>query len=401
MRIAILAGSVTRTQAGAAHALVELANGLARLPRLSVYVYAYECDRDWLLPAVNVVTYRAPQRRKVVWRFRHLTAVADAAAEMRRHPLPPIDLCYSPTIVLPMAFRHVYPDVPIVSHTGAVLTRRERREDAGKNFTWYVAADALLGERIERRTYREPNWAHVVSTGLVARQREAYFGLPERFFHVCPLGLNAQRFTRSAGYANMRAQYGIPESAVVAITVSRLVRWKNTEAVVHALARCRRNDAYLFVVGDGEEREPLARLARDLGIADRVRFVGHADPAPFYASSDVFVLPSLIESFGLVYGEAMLMGLPCIGMRNNPPSVLSTAEDVIEDGTTGFCVSDLDELVQRLDLLTTDADRRREMGQKSFELARARYVSEHYVNFVLALAQRQFGIEMPSLALAG
>ena len=77
-------------------------------------------------------------------------------------------------------------------------------------------------------------------------------------------------------------------------------------------------------------------------------------PADPMRPHSAFVLPSLIESFGLVYAEAMLMGLPCIGMKNNPPVVLSSSEDVIMNGRSGYVISDVDELVQRLDTLIED-----------------------------------------------
>jgi glycosyltransferase involved in cell wall biosynthesis len=397
VNIIILAGSVQRTQAGGAHAAVELANRMARVPSIQTYLYTSDFERGTLDPAIKIVRYEPPRRMRVLWRFKHLAAVAHHAAEMRRHPLPPMDMCYSTNIVLPLAFRRVHPHTHVVSHTGAVLTKRERQEELHGKYQWCTAVDANLVDRIERKTYRQPNWDHVVSTNLVAREREKYFGLPHGFFKICPLGVSVERFGRGARYPDMRAAHNIPKSATVLVTVARLVQWKNIQLVLRALAKCRRKDVYLFVVGDGDQREPLARLARLLDVEDRVRFVGHSqEPAAFYAASDIFVLPSLIESFGLVYAEAMLMGLPCIGMRNNPPAVLSSSEDVIMHGRTGYVISDVDEMVQKLDTLIEDEQLRREMGRNGYELARARYSGEHYMEFVLSLAQSQ--AERQSLA---
>ncbi len=73
------------------------------------------------------------------------------------------------------------------------------------------------------------------------------------------------------------------------------------------------------------------------------------------------------------------MGLPCIGLRSSPPDVLSSAEEVIQDGVGGFCVSTEAELCARIDLLARDASLRRRMGDAALRRARASYTTDQYV----------------------
>jgi hypothetical protein len=71
-----------------------------------------------------------------------------------------------------------------------------------------------------------------------------------------------------------------------------------------------------LVIGDGPEREPLERLAVELGVAERVEFAGQLDPEAALARSReawLFVLPSTEEAFGVAYIEAMAAGIPAIG----------------------------------------------------------------------------------------
>jgi phosphatidylinositol alpha-1,6-mannosyltransferase len=78
-------------------------------------------------------------------------------------------------------------------------------------------------------------------------------------------------------------------------------------------------------------------LAIGLGVADRVWFAGAVDDSTLqriYRDSDLFVLPSTGEGFGLVYAEAMAHGLPCIGARG------CGSEDAIIEGTTGRFVDE-------------------------------------------------------------
>jgi len=394
MNVLVLAGSVAHTEAGAAHAALDLANTLAQNGALQVHLFTHGFDRVSVAPSIKILQYPPPRSVRALWRVHNVYEVTQAKRALGRYDFSHIDLCYTPSIVLALAFRQLYPRVPLVSHWGAVLTKREHLEETNGSGSWFARLDALLAERLERASYQGARWCHLASTPLVASYREEYFKLTRGFFHICPYGISQEKFNREGTYREVREAHGVPDSAVVLVTVSRLVRWKNTELILRAFRRCTSRNAFLFVVGDGEERERLTALAASLGIAERTRFVGHrADPAPFYGASDIFVLPSLIESFGVVYAEAMFMGLPCIGMRYDPPSVLSAASDVIVDGETGYCVSTLEELAERLELLIDNESLRMTMGRNAVQVARERYSCERYAMYILSLARREFGVE--------
>jgi teichuronic acid biosynthesis glycosyltransferase TuaC len=117
------------------------------------------------------------------------------------------------------------------------------------------------------------------------------------------------------------------------VTVGHLVARKRHADVVRALwlLRERLPDLRYLVIGDGPEREPLARLAAELGVADRVELAGQLpnDQALERAqTAHVFVMPSVDEAFGVVYVEAMAAGLPAIGARGEPgPEEIVAAGD--------------------------------------------------------------------------
>ncbi|HEU4977704.1 MAG TPA: glycosyltransferase [Solirubrobacteraceae bacterium] len=115
------------------------------------------------------------------------------------------------------------------------------------------------------------------------------------------------------------AREGIASDPPVLVTVGHLVARKRHEDVLRALALL--PDARYLIVGDGPERAGIERLARELGVADRVELTGqlpHEQALRRARACSVFVLPSVEEAFGVAYVEAMAGGLPAIGVRGEP-----------------------------------------------------------------------------------
>ena len=169
----------------------------------------------------------------------------------------------------------------------------------------------------------------------------------------------------------------------ILLTVGRLVPRKGCDLVLRSVAALAHEYPGLryIVAGDGPERERLAGLTRELGIADRVRMLGDVDDLTKWAAydiCDVFVSPTLQsqstdwEGFGIVFLEAALSGRPAIGGRTG-----GTA-DAIVDGLTGVLV-DTDqrgELLRAIRRLLSDAGLRGRLGRTAEQMARTRFTGE-------------------------
>lgn len=123
--------------------------------------------------------------------------------------------------------------------------------------------------------------------------------------------------------------------------------------------------AVLWLAGSGPQGPALASLCAQLGVSERVKFLGfldHPTLARHYAACDVFVLPSLVETQGLVVMEAMWFGRPVIVTR-----AIVSADELVEQGVNGFIVDpdSVDDLTRRLASLAGDPGMRAAQGAAS------------------------------------
>lgn len=142
------------------------------------------------------------------------------------------------------------------------------------------------------------------SLGLLHIARDVW-RLPEQRLHYIPNGLDLARFSPEGP----RAALDVPGEGLLIGTVAKLRAEKNLSRLLRACARLDQ-PWRLAVIGDGPEQPMLERLAGELGIAGRVRFLGHVpDPAAAYRAMDFFALSSDTEQMPFSVLEAMASGL--------------------------------------------------------------------------------------------
>ncbi len=161
------------------------------------------------------------------------------------------------------------------------------------------------------------------------------------------------------------------------VTVAHLVARKRHDVVLRALSMIdpARRPEYL-VIGDGPRRRPLEHLAAELGVSDRVRFLGqldNPDARARAAACDLFVMPGVEEPFGVAFVEAMAAGLPAIGSRGE-----GGPEDIAAAGP-GMVLVEPDDpgaLAAVLDRLTGDRSELVRLGAAARETVAANFTWE-------------------------
>jgi teichuronic acid biosynthesis glycosyltransferase TuaC len=187
------------------------------------------------------------------------------------------------------------------------------------------------------------------------------------------LGARATRVVRLG--TDLPPRRAEPYDDPTVVTTGHLVARKRHTDVLRAIALLRDRHPRLryLVIGDGPEREPLGRLADELGIAARVEFAGQLAPADALERTrraTLLALPSTDEAFGMVYVEAMAGWLPTIGARDEPgPEEIAAAGGgmtLVDAGDVAALAWAINALLREKRVLRAEGDRARATVEAAF-----------------------------------
>jgi len=192
-----------------------------------------------------------------------------------------------------------------------------------------------------------------------------------------PLGLDLDHFRELPAREDALSALGLPREGRYVAIVARLVPIKDIPTFLRAFALVTESlpDVRGLVVGDGPEREAVERLAQNLGLERRCRFLGwRADLPNVYAASDVVALTSLNEGSPVSVIEAMASGRAVVATAvGGVPDVVSEATGILVP------VGDHRGFADAIVSLLRDPDRRAELGRKGREVAVRRFASDRLV----------------------
>jgi L-malate glycosyltransferase len=220
------------------------------------------------------------------------------------------------------------------------------------------------------------NASDVIASTSRAMAREAK-RYTEKQIYVTPFGVDVELFTPSSPEdeahneiltigttKKLRPHYGIATLVEAFISLSH-----NYE-----------NIRLLMVGGGNQENSVLSKVQR-AGLMHRVQFVGtvpHNDVLDYLRQMDIFVIPSLSESFGVAALEASACGIPVVASR------VGGLPEVVLDGTTGFLIppGDPSSLTEALSILIESPDLREQFGQQGHAFVREHYSWTESVNLM-------------------
>jgi phosphatidylinositol alpha-1,6-mannosyltransferase len=229
--------------------------------------------------------------------------------------------------------------------------------DELKNERGWVRVLLAIQARWERLNARRADIVITPSRYSADVARREY-GLAAEKIAVVPEPIELERWTSLFAAAAPR-----PRGGPTILCVARMYPRKRIGDLLEAAAllRPRIPGARVRIVGKGPEWEGTVRLHARLGLGETVALLGDVSPerlAEEYVNADLFCLPSVQESFGIVFLEAMAAGLPVVACR------AAAIPEVVEDGVTGQLAPPRDPagLAQALEALAVGPERARAMG---------------------------------------
>jgi glycosyltransferase involved in cell wall biosynthesis len=199
----------------------------------------------------------------------------------------------------------------------------------------------------------------VVPSRYSADVAASLYGLAAERIAVVPEPIDLDEWRR-----RFAAAARLTSSRPTVLSVARMYPRKRLDDLLRAAVILRRRipDVQVRIVGDGPERDRLGRLHAELGLGDTVVLRGEVSRAELsveYVSADCFCLPTVQESFGLVFAEAMAAGLPVVACR------AAAVPEIVEDGRTGVLVTPRrpDELAAAMETVLTNDGLRKELGE--------------------------------------
>ncbi len=193
-------------------------------------------------------------------------------------------------------------------------------------------------------------------------------------YSLVPNGVDLDLFSKeinSNEKEELKKRLGKKPGDVFVVTSGRLTHKNGLDDVITALVNLPKNISFV-IVGKGEDGIKLQKKARDLGVSDRVKFVGfvpYAHIPKYFSISDVFIRASRSEGFGNSFIEAMAAKIPVIA------TPVGGIVDFIDDGVTGiFCSPDCPQsIVRAINIVLEDGSLRENIIKNAYNRVKERY----------------------------
>jgi UDP-glucose:(heptosyl)LPS alpha-1,3-glucosyltransferase len=320
MDIALCYESVLPARGGAETYVGDLARRLARDGH-AVHLYAARWDAAALPAATHFHRIDLSSRPRFLRPWRFSAACADALARTHHDVSIGFDKTWGQDILYPQGGLHA------ASADHNLLKYPDRFSRTLAAIGKWLDPSAWSFARLERKQYLAPHRRLIiVNSFMVQRHFETYYGIPPESVRVVRSAIDPQRFAaddRLKRRHEERSRWKVIPEETVGLFIAMNYRLKGLAPLIDALALIPRDKPFkLVVVGHPKSGRYLKR-AEALGVADRVRFLGHrADPRDCYFAADFLVHPTFYDPCSLVVLEALACGLPVVTSRYNGASEL-------------------------------------------------------------------------------
>jgi glycosyltransferase involved in cell wall biosynthesis len=291
------------------------------------------------------------------------------------------DIVHVHTPIAGFLARYVISRMPVHRRPAVVYTAHGFHfHEAGRPVTnaTFLAAERVAGRWTDRLI--------VINDEDDAAARRHRIVAGRRLVHMPGIGLDTRRYSPAAvpagSAARVRANLGIAPDAPVFVIVGEINRNKRQADAIGALGLLARDGAHLVLAGSGPERPRLESRAREVGVSDRVHFLGVVDDVrPVVRAATGLLLTSTREGLARSVMEALALEVPVIAS-----TARGNRELVGEDSGLQFATGDVRGLARAMEWLIDHPDERRRMGSRG----RARMVERYDIRLLLRMHEELY-----------
>ncbi|HEX3149433.1 MAG TPA: glycosyltransferase family 4 protein [Gemmataceae bacterium] len=325
MEVGLCYESVLPARGGCEHYISDLAR---RLARDGHGVHLFACRWDASAMPASTIYHKLPNptgpRFLRPWRFGRTCLEA-----LKKHSVDVslgFDKTWGQDILYPQGGVHS------ASRHHNLLKHRPGLERMVARIVRAFDPTTLSFSKLERRQYlTAPKPLVLAISAMTRRHFHDYLGLAESDVRVLYCAIDPDRFAasdRPARRDRERAEWGVAPDETVGLMVAMNYRLKGMAQLLRALVHVNKDRRYRIVVVGSDKYQKYERLARRLGVLDRVKFLGfRADPRDAYFAADFLVHPTFYDPCSLVALEALACGLPVLtssfngaGAKLTPPN---------------------------------------------------------------------------------
>jgi glycosyltransferase involved in cell wall biosynthesis len=227
----------------------------------------------------------------------------------------------------------------------------------------------------------------IVAESNDIKEKAARYYVYSRQAETIPLGFVQPQYQKVT-----RADLGLPEDQIILISVGRLVKRKGYEYAIRAVSHLVKKGHWIkyLIIGEGPEERALQNLSKELKIEENIIFLGYVPEEVKYrylSQSDIYLLPSLHEGFGVCLLEAMYCGLPIVATNNGGQT------DFLVDGKNALLVpiKNWQILAEKIDEICCDRSKRDKMS-----INNRKDIKKYYIQEIAAQYEKIFDTEKGS-----
>lgn len=198
-----------------------------------------------------------------------------------------------------------------------------------KNWLLYYPAEKLCSYRTDVLiTINKEDYA------LAKKKMKA-----KKIVYVPGVGIDLEKYSGvSVNKSAKREELGVPEKAILLLSVGELNKNKNHETVIRAIDKLKNKNIHYIIAGRGNKNDRLEEIIKELKLENQIQLLGYrTDVDELYAAADIFIFPSYREGLPVSLMEAMASGLPCVVSR------IRGNTDLFDDNSLMFDPHSVDE----------------------------------------------------------